>query len=44
MIQAVSNAKVPKITIFLGASFGAANYGMCGYGYDPVPINEEKSK
>jgi geranyl-CoA carboxylase beta subunit len=35
MIQAVSNAKVPKITIFLGASFGAANYGMCGYGYDP---------
>ena len=35
MIQAVSNAKVPKISIFLGASFGAANYGMCGYGYNP---------
>tara|TARA_B100000427_G_C15481144_1_gene583050 strand:- start:281 stop:1585 length:1305 start_codon:yes stop_codon:yes gene_type:complete len=35
MIQAVSNAKVPKISIFMGASFGAANYGMCGYGYNP---------
>ena len=35
MIQAVSNAKVPKITIFAGASFGAGNYGMCGHGYNP---------
>jgi len=30
MIQAVSNATVPSITIHCGASFGAGNYGMCG--------------
>lgn len=30
MIQAVANAKVPKITLQIGASFGAGNYGMCG--------------
>jgi geranyl-CoA carboxylase beta subunit len=30
MIQAVSNATVPQITIYCGASFGAGNYGMCG--------------
>ncbi|MDR3483068.1 MAG: carboxyl transferase domain-containing protein [Burkholderiaceae bacterium] len=35
MIQAVSNANVPKITIMCGASFGAGNYGMCGNGYRP---------
>ena len=35
MIQAVSNADVPKITFYIGASFGAGNYGMCGLGYDP---------
>ena len=35
MIQAVSNANVPKITIMCGASFGAGNYGMCGTGYRP---------
>jgi geranyl-CoA carboxylase beta subunit len=35
MIQAVSNATVPQITIVLGASFGAGNYGMCGRSYDP---------
>ncbi len=35
MIQAVSNAPVPKITIQLGASFGAGNYGMCGRAYEP---------
>ncbi len=35
MIQAVSNARVPKITLYVGASFGAGNYGMCGLGYDP---------
>lgn len=35
MIQAVSNATVPKITLHIGASFGAGNYGMCGRGYDP---------
>lgn len=35
MIQAVSNATVPQITILCGASFGAGNYGMCGRGYAP---------
>ena len=35
MIQAVANATVPQITLHIGASFGAGNYGMCGRGYDP---------
>ncbi len=35
MIQAVSNANVPQITLMCGASFGAGNYGMCGRGYEP---------
>ena len=35
MIQAVSNATVPQITIYCGASFGAGNYGMCGRGFHP---------
>lgn len=35
MIQAVSNVRVPKITFYIGASFGAGNYGMCGYSYEP---------
>jgi geranyl-CoA carboxylase beta subunit len=35
MIQAVTNANVPQITIQCGASFGAGNYGMCGRGYAP---------
>jgi geranyl-CoA carboxylase beta subunit len=35
MIQAVSNATVPQITLMCGASFGAGNYGMCGRAYNP---------
>jgi geranyl-CoA carboxylase beta subunit len=35
MIQAVSNIRVPKITLYIGASFGAGNYGMAGYAYEP---------
>lgn len=35
MIQAVSNIRVPKITFYIGASFGAGNYGMAGYAYEP---------
>lgn len=35
MIQAVTNATVPQITIHCGASFGAGNYGMCGRGFHP---------
>jgi geranyl-CoA carboxylase beta subunit len=35
MIQAVANATVPQITLHIGASFGAGNYGMCGRAYGP---------
>ncbi|GIH24098.1 acetyl-CoA carboxylase carboxyltransferase subunit [Acrocarpospora phusangensis] len=35
MINAVANSTVPHITIVLGASYGAGNYGMCGRAYDP---------
>ncbi|MEL6372154.1 MAG: carboxyl transferase domain-containing protein [Pseudomonadota bacterium] len=35
MIQAVTNASVPRITFMIGASYGAGNYGMCGRGYAP---------
>ena len=35
MIKAVSNSRVPHITVNIGASFGAGNYGMCGRGYAP---------
>ena len=35
MIQAVANATVPQMTVLVGGSFGAGNYGMCGRGLDP---------
>lgn len=35
MINAVSNSTVPHITIVMGASYGAGNYGMCGRAYAP---------
>lgn len=35
MIQAISNITVPKIAFYIGASFGAGNYGMSGYAYAP---------
>ncbi len=35
MIQAVTNATVPRFTFMIGASYGAGNYGMSGKGYDP---------
>ncbi len=35
MINAVSNSTVPHITLQIGASYGAGNYGMCGYAYNP---------
>src|SRR5260221_2619111 len=35
MIQAVTSATVPQITIYCGASFGAGNYGMCGGRFSP---------
>jgi acetyl-CoA carboxylase carboxyltransferase component len=34
MINAVSNSKVPHITVIIGASYGAGNYGMSGRAYD----------
>ena len=35
MINAVANSAVPHITILMGASYGAGNYGMSGRAYDP---------
>jgi acetyl-CoA carboxylase carboxyltransferase component len=35
MVHAVATARVPKLTVLLGGSFGAGNYGMCGRAYDP---------
>lgn len=35
MIQAVANARVPKLSINVGGSYGAGNYAMCGRGFDP---------
>ena len=35
MVTAVSTAQVPKITMLIGGSFGAGNYGMCGRAYSP---------
>jgi acetyl-CoA carboxylase carboxyltransferase component len=34
MVQAVATVNVPKITVIIGSSFGAGNYGMCGRAYD----------
>jgi acetyl-CoA carboxylase carboxyltransferase component len=35
MVHAVANARVPKITVIVGGSYGAGNYGMCGRAYGP---------
>jgi 3-methylcrotonyl-CoA carboxylase beta subunit len=35
LVTAVACAKVPKITVIIGGSFGAGNYGMCGRAYSP---------
>jgi 3-methylcrotonyl-CoA carboxylase beta subunit len=35
MVTAVSCAAVPKLTVIVGGSFGAGNYGMCGRAFDP---------
>ena len=35
MVTAVACANVPKLTVLIGGSFGAGNYGMCGRAYDP---------
>ncbi|WP_047044595.1 carboxyl transferase domain-containing protein [Vibrio mexicanus] len=36
LVMAVSCADVPKITVVIGGSYGAGNYGMCGRAYDPT--------
>ena len=33
MVTAVACANVPKITLLIGGSYGAGNYGMCGRSY-----------
>ena len=35
MVAAVATAQVPKLTVMIGASYGAGNYAMCGRAYDP---------
>jgi 3-methylcrotonyl-CoA carboxylase beta subunit len=35
LVNAVANAAVPKLTLIIGGSFGAGNYGMCGRAYGP---------
>lgn len=35
MVTAVSCARVPKLTVLIGGSFGAGNYGMCGRAFNP---------
>jgi len=35
LVTAVATAQVPKVTMIVGGSFGAGNYGMCGRAFDP---------
>ena len=35
MVNAVACARVPKLTVIIGGSFGAGNYSMCGRAYSP---------
>ncbi|MGO8656478.1 carboxyl transferase domain-containing protein, partial [Rhizobium ruizarguesonis] len=35
LVTAVATATVPKVTVIIGGSFGAGNYGMCGRAYRP---------
>jgi 3-methylcrotonyl-CoA carboxylase beta subunit len=35
LVTAVATARVPKLTVIIGGSFGAGNYGMCGRAYGP---------
>ncbi len=35
MVTAVASVQVPKLTVIIGNSYGAGNYGMCGRAYDP---------
>jgi 3-methylcrotonyl-CoA carboxylase beta subunit len=35
VVNAISNSRVPKLTVVLGGSYGAGNYAMCGKAFDP---------
>ncbi len=35
LVHAVATTRVPKLTVIIGGSFGAGNYGMCGRAYNP---------
>ena len=35
MVNAISNSRVPKLTIIIGGSYGAGNYALCGKAFDP---------
>jgi acetyl-CoA carboxylase carboxyltransferase component len=35
LVNAISNSRVPKLTILVGGSYGAGNYAMCGKAFDP---------
>ena len=40
LVTAVATASVPKVTVLIGGSFGAGNYGMCGRAYSPaLPVH-----
>src|SRR5690606_32907773 len=38
LVNAVSNVRVPKLTVVVGGSFGAGNYALCGKAFDPTFI------
>ena len=38
LVNAVSNVRVPKLTVIVGGSFGAGNYALCGKAFDPTFI------
>lgn len=40
MVTAVACANVPKITVIIGGSYGAGNYGMCGRAYRYEKVQE----
>jgi acetyl-CoA carboxylase carboxyltransferase component len=35
LVNAISNSRVPKLTVILGGSYGAGNYALCGKAFDP---------
>jgi 3-methylcrotonyl-CoA carboxylase beta subunit len=35
LVNAISNSRVPKLTVIVGGSYGAGNYALCGKAFDP---------